>query len=217
MDLLYFIGAPGSGKSTLMKYLVRDLVMLERSYRAKYDLTKGPGERDTFWLEYYPPAIGEAMAKDSRTLFPPGVVELGRESSASGGRGRGTDRYDKCIHQWIYTWWRIFLFPKVLGEGDRLGYPGFLTEARALGYSVELVYLDVPDDECERRRQARGTEQNPSWVKGRVTKARNLAEAEGARLLDATQPLWGQEWDLRHNPVVRTLRQMRRATLVPGV
>ena len=193
-DLLYFIGAPGVGKSALVRYLVRGLVAVERCARAHYpDLTKGPGERDTFWLEY-PEA---------------GVVEFGRETSASGGRGRGTDRYDKCIHQWFYTWWRKNQFPKVLGEGDRLGYGVFFDEARALGYRVELVHLVAPEEVCEERRRERGTAQNPSWVKGRVTKARRLAEAEGARELDATRPLWALEWALRANPVVSALRAMR--------
>jgi hypothetical protein len=65
----------------------------------------------------------------------------------------------------------------VFGEGARLGNRRFLATAAAAGYAVLLAHLDHPyvDQWRSERAQTLGREQNPSWVAGRATAARNLA------------------------------------------
>jgi hypothetical protein len=65
--------------------------------------------------------------------------------------------------------------PLILGEGDRLGYPGFLDAASAAGYEVTLVHLTADQGELDARSEYRGSKQNAQWAKGRATKAANLA------------------------------------------
>jgi hypothetical protein len=66
----------------------------------------------------------------------------------------------------------------LLAEGARLANERFLTAAVVSGWAVTLVHLD-PRGAGEERRAKRAAElgkppQNPSWVKGRITAARNL-------------------------------------------
>lgn len=42
------------------------------------------------------------------------------------------------------------------------------------------VHLDVPEDVLARQRTARGSNQNPSWMRGATTAARNFADRIGA-------------------------------------
>jgi hypothetical protein len=79
----------------------------------------------------------------------------------------------------------------VFAEGDRLANSRFFEEARAL-YRVVPVYLNCPDQIAHARRGARAAAhalkpQAPTWVRGRATKHRNLAEKEpGTVMMDAT-------------------------------
>ena len=66
----------------------------------------------------------------------------------------------------------------MLAEGARLANKRFLEAALAGGYHVTLVLLDHADAEKWRARRSKeiGKVQNESWVKGRLSASRNLAD-----------------------------------------
>lgn len=73
-------------------------------------------------------------------------------------------------------------------DGDRFSTQPSLDYVRASGALVLGAYLHASDpDVAEARRVWRGSNQDPTWLKGRVTKARNFAEKVGAQMIDATR------------------------------
>ena len=61
-----------------------------------------------------------------------------------------------------------------IAEGDRLATPKFWDPLRAAGWEVAVVRLYVSDDLAAARRRFRGSDQDEKWVRGRATKLRNL-------------------------------------------
>lgn len=153
-QLIYLVGAPGAGKSTLMRELTR-----------RWNRTPAP----------------EGMTRDY--LIDPltsslEAVELGKRRSAFSG----TDALGQSVIEIAIPWMiEQTETDLVFAEGARLGNRRFLTTCAATGYAVILGHLDHSDTEAWRAARARelGREQNPSWVRGRATAARNLAEDPG--------------------------------------
>lgn len=153
--LVYLVGGPGSGKSTLMAQLTGGW--------ARVPAPGGFVARD--WL----------IDQDGRAAG----VELGRQR----GDFSGTDALPHnaigpaCDYLAAQTETGL-----VFGEGARLGVWRFLDLALAAGYSVVLGHLEHPDqrDWLAERSQRLGKIQSPTWVAGRVTAARNLAQTAAA-------------------------------------
>lgn len=147
--LLYLIGQPGSGKSTLAAALTGDL----------------PSE---VWPKPFAHTIW--IAPGAR------VLELGvRRETFS-----GTDTLGMSVQPLAVEWIGRCGCDFVLAEGDRLANDGFFNAALAAGYSLRLLRLMVSSEVAAHRRAARahalGTKlQNDGWLKGRVSKVRNLA------------------------------------------
>lgn len=104
----------------------------------------------------------------------------------------GTDTLPMNVARTAEAWIAGRPFPLVIGEGDRLAYPGFFAAAHRGGYQLTLVYLSVRGTAAAERREARAAAhnlglQNPTWVAGRRTKAKRLAFELGAVLIDANQ------------------------------
>lgn len=138
--LLYIIGVPGSGKSSLVAELVKG--------RKRMVQTK--------------PFV--------HTVYEDGLVQLGRERE---GRS-GTDALSMSAQPNVLAALETGVWPRVLGEGDRLTNRKFFEAAREAGYRVDVVLLDTPMDVAAFRRGARGSEQSESWLKGRETKIEGL-------------------------------------------
>lgn len=83
-------------------------------------------------------------------------------------------------------WWTYLTPWLTILDGDRFSNQSMVTYLRDRGCSIHGAYLVLPDDGAERRAK-RGTQQNPTWVKGRVTKARNFARLINAFTVDASQ------------------------------
>jgi hypothetical protein len=79
----------------------------------------------------------------------------------------------------------------IIGEGDRLASSKFFEAAQAAGYDVTVALLRCPESLAKQRRDARGSEQNEQWLKGRITKTIRLATdwVEPEWFIDATQPM----------------------------
>lgn len=147
-QLVYLIGPPGSGKSTLMAALT---TRCERHDRVDNIPHQALVNRQT----------GEVVAAElgvRRPSFP------------------GTDAMSMSIGPSVCLWMAEQPYALVLGEGDRLAYPVFLNSSRAAGYEVTLVYVECEAETLYKRCLGRGSKQDISWRQGRATKARNLAE-----------------------------------------
>jgi hypothetical protein len=148
--LIYLIGAPGSGKSTLMRRLTQDFDRLPIDNPVPHD-------------QLLTSALGAATH-----------AEIGRQR----GDFSGTDALASSIITRAMPWIATRPYPILLAEGARLGNTRFLTAAVQAGYAVLLVVLDHPDVEAwhQIRSKQLGNFQNTGWVRGRLTVTRNLAD-----------------------------------------
>lgn len=151
MRLIYLIGAPGSGKSTLMAHLT-----------AEYDRE---------------PVTTEGLPRDELLIDGELIgCELGRRR----GTFSGTDALHLGIHPLACAWLASGPPERlVLAEGQRLATRAFLAAGVDGGRDVDLLWLDPPPETCAERRARRGSTQRESFVKGAATRAARLAaEAE---------------------------------------
>lgn len=161
MKVIYLIGAPGSGKTTLTEAFTADWKTTgELDDPVKYRLheTNYGAAISLGWLR---PNFGGTDTLGNTAIIP--------------------------IETWLpglrNVIWALY------GEGDRLANARFFNLAKDLG-DFYLFYLDTDPSVAEQRRRARsiltGKQQNPSWVKGRETKHRNLALQFSAYRLDGS-------------------------------
>lgn len=153
--LLYIAGAPGTGKSSVM-----------RALRAPWDLTV-----------HHHAEVPHTVLRSPHTGAPTGV-ELGvpRESFP------GTDALSMSIgpraQQFVLRSGARF----VLGEGARLATRPFLGGCATQGVRTTLVCLSADPELLDERWRARGAKQNPSWRKGAATRAREVGRWFGTHL-----------------------------------
>ncbi|AGT12741.1 adenylate kinase [Mycobacterium phage Phelemich] len=149
--MIYLVGQPGSGKSTLMAELTRpyDLLVREETVPHLGLIDRTTGE-----------VIGAEIGK--------------RRDSFSGTDALASAIIDKAV-PWVST----RPYEMLLAEGARLANARFLDAAIAAGYDLTVALLD--HDQAEEWRLARSRKlkrvQNESWVKGRLSASRNLADA----------------------------------------
>ena len=123
--LLYIVGGPAAGKTTLMRALTRP---------------------------YSRTPMAEPLPHDQLKLMGKVVgCELGVQRDAFGG----TDALAMNIAPTARAMMAARPYPVVLGEGNRLGNASFLGACRSLGYVVVLAVLDGPDSLYESRWRAR--------------------------------------------------------------
>ncbi len=147
---LYIIGEPGVGKSTLVDTLVGDALALDgRSPVAhRVYLTTGGG-----------------------------VTELGTR-----GNGRefgGTDALPMDAISRVEPWvtgegWGDDAL--LMAEGDRLAVDRFFHALLGADWDLRIVVLEAMPHVARARREARGSNQNEIWLKGRQTKVRRILE-----------------------------------------
>lgn len=160
--LVYFVGPPGVGKSTLMAGLTAPLERHPRSKPFAHDLLLAPGTTAA-------PGV----------LPAPVAVELGRRREDFSG----TDALSMSVQPLAVDWIVGRPYPLILGEGARLATVGFLGAAAVSGYDVHLVHLEASAAVLDIRRVGRGSNQSPQWMRGAETRARRIMERMD---LDAT-------------------------------
>jgi broad-specificity NMP kinase len=159
-DSLYLLGAPGVGKSTVMAGVLDELALAVNPDNARiHKRLTGHGLYDTLsgdtrgvylgkMREEFPGTDGLSMA-----VAPDAREWAGRLSRTN----EGGMQY-------------------VVGEGMRLGNPGFLS-ALAEHSWLTVILLTASEDALTARRDARGSTQTPSWMRGAATSARNAYAA----------------------------------------
>jgi len=142
MKVLFVVGAPGVGKTTL----VRELLEHRSYFSVEPKWTMGMN--------------GEVCAAGLYT----------------GAKFDGADTVPYNGVQAALEFWadKLKTFELTILDGDRFSYKKTVDFFRAQGADVRCLLLDAGDALLAERRAARGTEQNETWVKGRVTKARNF-------------------------------------------
>lgn len=145
--LVYVIGVPGAGKSTLIE-----------------ELTKGYNANQ---VEDICPHVVYTSRHD-REL--PLIVEIGKIRESF----RGTDALSMNIQPRAMQFLQECPHEIVIAEGDRLANVKFWEGAKALGWDVKVVLLHATPELAEERRKQRGSSQNETWLRGRETKVQNL-------------------------------------------
>lgn len=150
MTIIAIGGEPATGKSTLMRAIIKELGT---------------------------PNISDSIRGLPYTVVE-NVCILGyyEEEQTFGG----TDRYAMDVQPRAVEALPILvqMYTKVLFEGDRLFNVKFLEECRK--YGLVTFLLETPEETKKARHLHRSDTQNESWLKGRITKLQNILKYNNA-------------------------------------
>jgi hypothetical protein len=150
LHVVYVIGEPGVGKSTVVGELTRGYERAVVAHRTDggpaREFLYGPGET-------------------------PVATELGRRAGPHPEGFPGTDAMSMSaivgVEKWLLSGNATGL---VIGEGARLANKRFASAVLEAGGRLSLVHLTDADG-AAKRRETRGGHQNPAWVAGQGTRA----------------------------------------------
>lgn len=158
---LILLGEPGSGKSTLTAELVKPWTELTLELHPVKHITYDTPHGNALQLGWTRPPFS------------------------------GTDTLGQAVITSVANWYREGIEGLVIAEGDRLANDRFIRLAKDAGETL-IFYLHTDPTIAEQRRLQRATQhnlktQNATWIRGRQTKHRNLAERWNATILDGSQ------------------------------
>lgn len=151
--ILFVVGEPGVGKSTLVNATFGNLERAEIDH-----LAAGGPMRELLWHN------GELVG-----------CELGRRKGKHPAGYPGTDTMSQTAIVGVDDWLRAGAddLRFVVLEGTRLMNKRFVNAVVAGGHSLDLFYLYGPET-ARHQREQRESNQNAQWLKGRQTAASNF-------------------------------------------
>jgi GTPase SAR1 family protein len=150
----------------------------------------------------------EAERPFHHRFYDAGVMELGKRREDFSGTDALAMNVQPTVEQWVSD-----IRPRLLlAEGDRLANDRFFRALKAMGYTLWLYAIHGPET-AEARRAQRGSDQNVVWLRGRLSKVKNLIGRWDPTILDADAPVeaWEDEMD---DPVSEALLTARIDALV---
>ena len=162
--LVYVVGVPGSGKSTLMEMLIREI-------EAAQDCAMIPqlqgGGACLPWLQGV--VCGAPVVLVGRWAGKHPMCAGNGEKAADGGmiRGQGADRVPPGVgtrHLMdLLPSWRLAGVRMVVADSilPKVLCPGVVSSAVAAGFEVVVIELDTPLDECTKRWKLRESTADP--------------------------------------------------------
>lgn len=143
----------------------------------------------------------------AHTVYTTGAIQLGKRR----GTFSGTDALSLGVQPKAIDFLRTIRPTALIAEGDRLANDAFFHEAMRQEYDLHIILLDVDKQESARRRAQREHPMSASFVKGRETKAHNLANLwdHATRIIDARQGVEDVVAALRDEPAIRAARGER--------
>jgi Predicted ATPase len=150
--LLYIVGEPGSGKSTLVDAMTAGIGASAYAFGA------------VRWIRF---------------KTDPRVIMLGVRRGEFSGTDALAMNVQPAMTRWMMT---DAAGQHVIAEGDRLANLKFFHAMRDAGWYLHVACLEATPLTLAQRRSSRAflmgqPEQNISWVRGRQTKLRNLLHA----------------------------------------
>ena len=150
------IGAPGTGKTTLMKEWMKHWEWVHQR---------------TGQLDHY--VSGDLI-----------VLGVYPEDEVFGG----TDKLSMSIAPQVEEFLDNNEDKIILFEGDRLNSKKFFQTVLDKEWNLKIIALDTSTEERERRYKERGSDQDPTWLQGRISKVENVVKQFGTQ-----QTLFGEE------------------------
>lgn len=186
MKMLYIIGVPGIGKTTIVDRLLKGV------------------EGDVNSVPYV-----------SWTHYSYSCAQLGYRREHFGGTDALGMAAQKHVIALLDEWRHNSRYRYILAEGDRLANKKFFEACIYMDINLTVAAL-VNDELAEKRREKRaaelGKEQNERWIGSRHTKVQNLIEEfvpEEWQLDPANQRETLRK--LAGHPVVRKIRKLKTA------
>ena len=149
MKMIYMIGLPGSGKTTVM-----------RKFMSEYE-----------WKNDKPADLLDTQISSKNKLRVLGKYE---DDQVFGG----TDRLSMAVAPKAIEWLQNNLTSdeNIVGEGDRLNNQKFF---ETCGDRLTILHLTVSDEERKRRYKERGSDQSEKFIQTVKTKCKNIIEKFG--------------------------------------
>lgn len=151
MRIIAVGGVPGTGKTTLMKKLIFELGKFELKKDVKLVPYLHNPEKNLYILGEYP------------------------DNEVFGGTDKMSMACQPEVIKWLNT---LPSDSTILFEGDRLFNNSFLTHCQD-NYDLKIVILDAKPATRDARYKQRGSEQNETWLSGRVTKVKKIQNSFG--------------------------------------
>lgn len=151
MNVTVVMGEPGTGKTTLMRQFMSESAS---DWQLQTDADF--------------PLVPHHYSRDLNCVI------LGKYED--GETFAGTDRMSMAVQPQAVAFMNSLKgseIKNVVFEGDRLTNQSFL-EFLLNDFGASIIYLDVPEEERQRRYAERGSNQSEQFLRGRVTKYANL-------------------------------------------
>lgn len=190
-QFLYMIGYPGAGKSSLLAATLR-----------------GVSVRPTAIMVQQVSSHPERKQIHEHRALPYLIYPRGIQIGGARAEFPGTDALAMNIQPAVLTFLSQSNYRYVVAEGDRLGNGKFFAALVAAGWALTVCWLNVTPEVAALRRSARGSDQNPIWLKGRQTKVDKLGRewADASWILNGALPVEYLAEQLRRHPVIAGLR-----------